>query len=47
MRITEIEDANACACGSTHVRSTCEIAETKLLSRSSKGKGIERMEFTV
>lgn len=47
VRIVEIEDWHACACGGTHVKSTGEIREIKLLSRSSKGKGIERIEFTV
>jgi misacylated tRNA(Ala) deacylase len=47
VRIVEIEGWHACACGGTHVKSTGEIREIKLLSRSSKGKGIERIEFTV
>jgi misacylated tRNA(Ala) deacylase len=47
VRIVEIEGWHACACGGTHVKSTGEIEEIRLLSRSSKGKGIERIEFTV
>jgi len=47
VRIVEIEGWHACACGGTHVKSTSEIREVKLLSRSSKGKGVERIEFTV
>jgi Ser-tRNA(Ala) deacylase AlaX len=47
VRIVKIEGWHACACGGTHVKSTSEIREVKLLSRSSKGKGIERIEFTV
>jgi misacylated tRNA(Ala) deacylase len=47
VRIVEIEGWHACACGGTHVNSTSEIREIKLSSRSSKGKGIERIEFTV
>lgn len=47
VRIVDIEGWHACACGGTHVKSTSEIREVKLLSRSSKGKGIERIEFTV
>jgi len=47
VRIVEIEGWHACACGGTHVKSTSEIREVALLSRSSKGKGIERIEFTV
>jgi Ser-tRNA(Ala) deacylase AlaX len=47
VRIVEIEGWHACACGGTHVKGTSEIREVKLLSRSSKGRGIERIEFTV
>jgi alanyl-tRNA synthetase len=47
VRIVEIEDWHACACGGTHVKSTSEIRRVELLSRSSKGKGVERIEFTV
>lgn len=47
VRIVEIEGWHACACGGTHVKGTSETREVKLLSRSSKGKGIERIEFTV
>lgn len=47
VRIVEIEGWHACACGGTHVKSTSQICEIKLLFRSSKGKGIERIEFTV
>jgi len=47
VRIVEIEGWHACACGGTHVKGTSEIRGVKLLSRSSKGKGIERIEFTV
>lgn len=45
VRIVEIEDWHACACGGTHVKSTGEIGSIKLLKRSSKGKGVERIEF--
>ena len=47
VRIVEIEGWHACACGGTHVKSSSEIREIKLLSRGSKGKGIERIKFTV
>ena len=47
VRVIEIKDWHACACGGTHVKSTGEIGKIKLLKRSSKGKGVERIEFTV
>jgi len=47
VRIVEIKNWHACACGGTHVKSTEEIGRIKLLKRSSKGKGIERVEFTI
>lgn len=45
VRIVEIKDLHACACGGTHVKSTGEIETIKLLKRRSKGKGVERIEF--
>jgi len=47
VRIVEIKDWHACACGGTHVRATGEIGRIELLKRSSKGKEVERIEFTV
>ena len=47
VRVVEIKGWHACACGGTHVKSTGEIGGIKLLKRSSKGKGVERIEFTV
>lgn len=45
IRIVEIKDLHACACGGTHVRKTSEIGTVKVLRRRSKGKGVERIEF--
>lgn len=45
VRIVEIKDWHACACGGTHLKSTGEIGTIKVLKRVSKGKGIERIEF--
>lgn len=45
VRIIEVEDWHACACGGTHVKSTGEIGEAEILRRMSKGKGVERLEF--
>lgn len=46
VRIVEIKDWHACACGGTHVKATGEIGVIKALRRMSKGKGVERIEFT-
>jgi Ser-tRNA(Ala) deacylase AlaX len=45
VRIIEVKDWHACACGGTHVKGTGEIGEAEVLRRMSKGKGIERLEF--
>ena len=45
VRIVEIKDWHACACGGTHLKSTGEIGTIKILKRVSKGKGVERIEF--
>ena len=46
VRIVEIKDWHACACGGTHLKSTKEIGTIKVLKRVSKGKGVERIEFS-
>jgi alanyl-tRNA synthetase len=45
VRIVEIKDWHACACGGTHVKSTGELGAIKILGRAAKGKGVERIEF--
>lgn len=45
VRIVEIKDWHACACGGTHVKSTGELGSIKVLGRAAKGKGVERIEF--
>jgi Ser-tRNA(Ala) deacylase AlaX len=45
VRIVEVQGVHACACGGIHVKSTEEIGAIKILGRSSKGKGVERLEF--
>jgi alanyl-tRNA synthetase len=45
VRIVEIKDWHACACGGTHVKSTHELGSIKVLGRAAKGKGVERIEF--
>jgi len=45
VRLVEVKDWHACACGGTHVKSTGEIGYAEVLRRMSKGKGVERIEF--
>jgi misacylated tRNA(Ala) deacylase len=45
VRVVEIEDWHACACGGTHVKRTHEVGSIKILGRAAKGKGVERIEF--
>lgn len=45
VRIVEVNGLHACACGGTHVKSTAELGMIRILGRSSKGKGVERLEF--
>jgi Ser-tRNA(Ala) deacylase AlaX len=45
VRIIEIKDLHACACGGTHVKNTGEIGTVKVLRREAKGKGVQRIEF--
>lgn len=45
VRIVEIKDWHACACGGMHVKSTRELGAIKVLGRAAKGKGVERIEF--
>jgi len=45
VRVVEVKDWHACACGGTHVRNIGEIGVAEILRRMSKGKGVERIEF--
>ena len=45
VRVIEIKDLHACACGGIHVKNTEEIGIIKVLKREAKGKGVQRMEF--
>jgi len=46
VRIVEVKDWHACACGGTHLKNTGEVGAIKVLKRVSKGKGVERIEFS-
>jgi len=45
VRIVEVKDWHACACGGLHVKNAGEIGCAEVLRRMSKGKGVERIEF--
>lgn len=45
VRVVEVKDWHACACGGTHLKNTGEIGAVEILRRMSKGKGVERIEF--
>jgi len=45
VRVVEIKDWHACACGGTHVTSTREVGAIRILGRAAKGRGVERIEF--
>jgi Alanyl-tRNA synthetase len=47
VRIVQIADWDAAACGGTHVRSTAEIGPIMLRDVSNPGAGITRIEFSV
>lgn len=45
LRAVEIGDIDICPCGGTHVDSTGELGEFKIMDRRSKGADVERIEF--
>ena len=45
LRAVEIGDIDICPCGGTHVDSTGELGEFKIVDRRSKGADVERIEF--
>ncbi len=40
-------DIDLCPCAGTHVQNTKEIGEVRMLRRSSKGSGTQRLEYTL
>lgn len=48
LRVIRIgDDIDLCPCAGTHVRNTKEIGELIMLGRKSKGKGTQRLEYTL
>ncbi len=48
LRVIRIgDDVDLCPCAGTHVRNTKEIGEIIPLGRKSKGKGTQRLEYTL
>jgi len=46
IRIVEIEGWDIAACKGLHVKTTGEVGSIKILGRTSKGKNIDRLEFS-
>lgn len=47
IRVVEVGDWDAAACGGTHVGNTSEIGPVEVLARSNPGEGLTRVEFAV
>ncbi len=48
LRVVRIgDDIDLCPCAGTHVRNTGEIGEVEILRTKSKGKGTQRLEYTL
>ncbi len=48
LRVVRIgEDVDLCPCAGTHVRNLSEIGEVRLLGKKSKGKGTQRVSYTL
>ncbi len=48
LRVIRIgSDVDLCPCAGTHVQNTREIGEVRILSRTSKGSGTQRIEYTL
>jgi misacylated tRNA(Ala) deacylase len=48
LRVIQIgRDVDLCPCAGTHVANTREIGELKILRRTSKGSGTQRIEYTL
>jgi len=47
LRMVAIGDFDLCPCGGTHVDRLSEVGRIRITGRTSKGAGIERLEFTL
>ena len=48
LRVVRIgDDIDLCPCAGTHVRNLSEIGELRLLGKKSKGKGTQRVSYTI
>lgn len=48
LRVIRIgRDVDLCPCAGTHVRNTKEIGDVRIVSRTSKGSGTQRIEYTL
>jgi misacylated tRNA(Ala) deacylase len=48
LRVIRIgSDVDLCPCAGTHVQNTRELGELSIVSRSSKGSGTQRIEYTL
>lgn len=47
LRMVEIGDFDLCPCGGTHVDRLGEVGQVQVTNRTSKGAGVERIEFVL
>ena len=47
IRIVEIQNFDICPCAGTHVKNTCEIPHIKEIKRETKGKGTDRIIYSL
>jgi misacylated tRNA(Ala) deacylase len=48
LRVVRVgDDVDLCPCAGTHVRKLSEIGNVRLLGKKSKGKGTQRISYTL